>query len=85
MNDVSILSTENSEFSRILAEKQKLLDDKSELDSKISALDRFIRSTNYMALERISRSLLREQLEAMREYSGILARRIELFSRGFRP
>jgi hypothetical protein len=61
------------------------LEEKTELDLKIDRLNRFMRSCDFSSLERIARSMQREQLEVMREYSGILARRIELFRRGFQP
>lgn len=60
--------------------EQRVVDEKAELDAKITALFAFI-NTNplFKQLNDIDRSLLLNQRGAMHSYSEILARRIARF------
>ena len=75
----------NDEVARATQAHELLTDEKRELDSKIDKLERFTRTPNFSSLDRIARALMRQQVDVMREYSGLLARRIELISRGIMP
>lgn len=57
----------------------RVIDENTELVSKIESLEGFIGSPRYHALDHANQFLLRKQLLAMREYLDILAARIALF------
>ena len=79
------MMTTVSEFDKILDMKQSLIEEKRALDVKSETLERFFRTAAFASMERVSKALMRQQLDAMREYSGVLARRLELMSRGYTP
>jgi hypothetical protein len=56
----------------------RLIDEKKQLDLKLSGLGNFINSKSFENLSNAHRNLLRMQLKAMCEYSDILAIRLEL-------
>ncbi|MBD2781939.1 hypothetical protein ID852_19795 [Xenorhabdus sp. 42] len=59
--------------------QQRVMNEATELDEKISKLDNFIGYSDYRNLEEIDRVLLDTQLLAMKMYSGILHQRIRRF------
>lgn len=60
--------------------QQRVVDEKTELDEKLSKLDQFIaESPIFKKLESEDRMLLEEQFRAMTEYSNILYNRINRF------
>lgn len=59
--------------------QQRVVDEKAELDTKITALNNFIPTQNFTSLDSDNKTLLVTQLNTMREYSNILADRISLF------
>lgn len=59
--------------------EQHVVDEKTELDSKISKLIPFLRSDTCLALPFDERSRLKRQAEVMQEYSSILNERIAAF------
>lgn len=56
--------------------KQRLLNEKTELDDKIEKLENFTKSENFSKVEAVQMSLLNAQLFAMKTYSQILCERI---------
>lgn len=61
--------------------QQRVLDEKNELDTKATALSKFIgESTIFPTLDAAEQGRLKEQCELMWEYSEILAARIAAFS-----
>lgn len=61
--------------------QQRVVDEKAELDIKITALNKFIPTQNFSSLDSDNRTLLVAQLNAMLEYSDILTDRISLFNK----
>lgn len=59
--------------------QQRVVDEKRELDEKISKLEPFIKSNKFDSLSMEERSLLRAQLLAMQSYTEILLKRIAFF------
>lgn len=60
--------------------KSRLLNEKSELDEKISKLSLFIGGENFKKIDPKQQVLLSKQLPVMTEYSNILCDRIELLA-----
>jgi len=61
--------------------QQRVVDEKAELDEKLSKLQEFIEfSPSFSTLETRDARLLMQQEYIMRNYSDILAKRIERFS-----
>lgn len=56
--------------------KERLVDEKQQLDTKIAGLESFISSENYQHIEAVQMSLLNTQLFAMKTYSQILTERL---------
>jgi len=56
----------------------RLLDEKSELDTKMDKLHRFIKSDEAESIDKVMLGLLRIQYEAMKTYSKVLYERIAL-------
>lgn len=54
----------------------RVIDEQYQLDVKVVALHKFINSANFDKLNDINKSLLKDQIEAMRRYSTILKGRI---------
>ena len=60
--------------------QQRVVDEKTELDTKASALSNFIwRSPTFVALDTAEQERLREQNDVMWKYSEILGARIAAF------
>jgi hypothetical protein len=59
--------------------QQRVVDEKTELDSKLSKLKEFIASKAFVELDGVDKNLLEKQSFTMREYSIILGERIKLF------
>lgn len=59
--------------------EQRVVDEKAELDEKISKLETFLSSDFYETLKRTSKELLVLQYAYMKNYSDILEQRIKLF------
>lgn len=60
--------------------EQRVIDEKAELDERCNKLHQFVVFEGaFRSLNACERLLLREQLEAMREYQAILGARIALF------
>lgn len=57
-------------------QQERLATERADLDAKRKRLGRFIAGNIYPTLDRVERSRLNRQLEAMRLYSNILAERI---------
>lgn len=66
-------------MSDYLPHQQRVVDEKSELDEKLSKLDAFLRTDTFKSLRNEEQILLDRQATAMRIYSGILGERIKLF------
>ena len=66
-------------MSDYLPHQQRVVDEKSELDEKLSKLDAFLRTDTFKRLRNEEQILLGRQATAMRIYSGILGERIKLF------
>jgi uncharacterized protein len=60
--------------------EQRVIAEKSELDDRIASLASFLKTDTFAALGAPARSLLWEQLNAMRSLSGILGKRIAGFN-----
>jgi len=61
--------------------QQRVVDEKTELDTKLQALGKFIADNPiYAGLSVDERQRLRRQYDAMTQYSGILGERIRAFS-----
>lgn len=56
--------------------KDRLVDEKQQLDTKIVGLESFIASDNFQQIEAVQMSLLNTQLFAMKTYSQILTERL---------
>lgn len=61
------------------AYQQRVIEEKSELDERISKLDAFIANSQEGKVSKVTLFLLEKQLEAMFQYSRILDIRISLF------
>lgn len=59
--------------------KDRVRDEKRELDEKISRLNNFFNGTLFAKLEQEDRILLEEQFLVMNQYSDILKKRIDRF------
>lgn len=59
--------------------EQRVVDEKRELDTKHSKLAEFIGGNIYPTLDEEDRNLLVSQLDMMKGYSDVLARRIARF------
>lgn len=57
----------------------RVVEEKKELDEKISKLSDFMHADTYAALSSVNQGLLMLQLSQMQSYSATLFRRIELF------
>ncbi len=56
--------------------KERLVDEKTQLDEKIEKLEAFTLSENFQKIEAVQMSLLNAQLFAMKTYSQILVERL---------
>jgi len=56
--------------------KERLVEEKAQLDEKIEKLEAFTLSENFQKIEAVQMSLLNAQLFAMKTYSQILAERL---------
>lgn len=56
--------------------KERLVEEKTQLDEKIEKLEVFISSENFQNIEGVQMSLLNAQLSAMKTYSQIMLERI---------
>lgn len=56
--------------------KDRLIDEKTQLDEKITKLEAFVESENFKKIEAIQMSLLNIQLNAMHTYSQCLLERL---------
>ena len=61
--------------------KERLIQEKAELDEKIDKLSAFINGDNFVKIEAVQQSLLSVQLRAMQTYSLILVERIAWLDR----
>lgn len=61
------------------AYQQRVIEEKSELDERISKLHMFISNKPQDKLSKVTLFLLEKQLDAMRDYTKILGIRISLF------
>jgi len=59
--------------------QQRVIDEKSELDAKLSSLAYFIESKEFDKIDSLNQELLNQQAEIMFNYSQILEKRIKLF------
>lgn len=59
--------------------EQRVVDEKTELDKKITGLRAFIGTTTFFGLVMSERDLLVEQMNVMSRYSDILTERISRF------
>jgi hypothetical protein len=66
-------------MSSYLPHQQRVIDEKNELDSKLTALKSFFDNPIFKTLDQQNQDLLSSQETAMEEYSQILAERIALF------
>lgn len=62
-----------------LPHQQRVIDEKKELDTKLTALKAFFDTPIFKGLDEVNQNLLSSQEVAMEEYSQILAERISLF------
>jgi hypothetical protein len=63
--------------------ERRVVDEKDELDERLERLIAFITGApGFKALDNIDQALLRDQRDAMGEYSDILNKRIERFTGG---
>lgn len=60
--------------------KTRLVEEKQQLDEKISKLEPFISSENFPKIDQRQQELLKKQLPVMQQYSGILEERLDLLS-----
>lgn len=60
--------------------QQRVVDEKSELDVRITKLRAFLPTDLCLSLPLDERSRLKRQLDVMEEYSGILGERIAAFA-----
>ena len=60
--------------------QQRVVDEKTELDSKLSKLNTFYGTTIFKSMNVLDRGLLEDQAYYMRCYSDILAERIARFT-----
>jgi len=67
------------EESKVKTWKERVLDEKAELDARIDHLIAFLKSPEHGALEKEDKMLLIEQEQRMRAYSETLAKRIARF------
>jgi hypothetical protein len=65
--------------SEILPHQKRVVDEKSELDQKLSKLSEFLMTTMFASLPEDEQLRLRKQHLIMVEYSEILRQRIEAF------
>lgn len=56
--------------------KERLIEEKAQLDDKVGKLAAFTRSENFDKIEAVQQSLLKTQLLAMKTYSQILVERL---------
>ncbi len=56
--------------------KERLVDEKTQLNEKIEKLEAFTLSENFQKIEAVQMSLLNAQLFAMKTYSQILVERL---------
>lgn len=59
--------------------QQRVVDEKSELDSKRMSLDAFFETVQFSTLDIGEQARMRYQAVAMREYSAVLGERIAAF------
>jgi hypothetical protein len=67
-------------YSSMQPHQQRVVDERAELDDKLSKLAGFFGSDLFVTLPSAEQRRLRSQAEAMRTYSGILAERIAAFA-----
>lgn len=60
--------------------QQRVIQEKSDLDDKLSKLDAFVRTDLFVSLSAEERRRLYRQLSLMEQYSSILGERIAAFS-----
>jgi hypothetical protein len=60
--------------------EQRVVDEKIELDEKISKLNVFLQSELFETLSEVNKDLLSDQFEVMNKYSRILNARIAEFT-----
>lgn len=58
--------------------KDRLIDEKNQLDEKISKLEAFFMNPAYKEIEHTQKSLLNIQVQIMNAYSQVLAERLAL-------
>lgn len=56
--------------------KERLIDEKLQLDEKINKLESFMLSENFQKIEAVQISLLNTQLFSMKTYSQVLTERL---------
>jgi hypothetical protein len=56
--------------------QKRVVDEELELTQRLRSLNEFIGSQQYLALDPVERSLLREQSDAMTQYQSCLCRRM---------
>lgn len=66
-------------MSNYLPHQQRVVDEKNELDERLSKLDAFLHTDTFKRLRNEEQILLDRQATAMRIYSNILRERIDLF------
>lgn len=64
----------------LLPHQERVVVERSELESKLIKLLRFLDTEFFFNLDKEDQKLLREQCDAMQTYSDILAKRIERFN-----
>lgn len=63
----------------MLPHQQRVVDEKSDLDTKILALKKFIDGELFGSIRPPEQHMLREQLTHMKNYSYVLEKRIKFF------
>lgn len=66
-------------MSQLQPHQQRVLQERDDLEEKISKLVAFINTGSFMILEEIDQKLLKAQLQSMKGYMGTLQARIERF------
>lgn len=66
----------NSTSARLSTPRERVVDEKEQLDIKLKSLDHFIHSPAFNTIEHVQKSFLKTQLHAMTTYSKILEERL---------
>ncbi|MCX6921696.1 MAG: hypothetical protein NT154_00525 [Verrucomicrobia bacterium] len=61
------------------AYQQRVVDEKTELDTKLTKLTAFLKTTTFQALPDAEQGRMTSQMVAMRSYSDVLGERIAAF------